>query len=145
MYEMFNNNISPYETDFDTKHLPKFVSAIIDTSIDNRDLYYAMFQYYNMSDNPYLALLIISDLALRYNERFGTIHPLIKFHAAETLIDLGDTNNAMMFINEILSNSPDYIPAKVYRWQLENNPTVKQRMYKELKENHQNHWMVRQI
>jgi hypothetical protein len=145
IYEMFNNNISPYETtDFEEKYLTNFFSAIIDTSVDNRDLYYAMFQYYLLNDRPFLALLIISDLARRYHERFGTIHLLIKLFTAETLINLGDTKNAMMFINEILSTSPDYVPAKVYRWQLESNPTVRQRMYNELKKNFPNHWMVRQ-
>jgi hypothetical protein len=141
-FKMFNDDAGPAAA------VNKFLSdlsAHIDISINNRDLFYGMLEYYNFVDDPVLALMLISELGIRCEERFGTVHPLIFLHMAESLINLSNYDLAIKFIDEILSTNPNFVPAKVYSWQLEKNPTVKQRKYNELKASHPNHWIVKGI
>jgi len=142
--KMFNSNDNPYANDAMFRYVQEF-SSLINISTNNRDLFYGMLEYYRLSQYPFLALMIISELGIRYNERFGSIHPLILLHTAESLINSGDNELAVGFINDILSVNPNFIPAKVYSWQLEKDPTIKQRKYNDLKTNYKNHWMVKQI
>jgi len=142
--KMFNGNDGPYANDAMRKYMTEF-SSLINISTDNRDLFYGMLEYYRLAQYPALALIIISELGIRYNERFGNIHPLISLHIAESLINFGNNEVAVGFIDEILSANPNFVPAKVYSWQLERNTTIKQRKYNELKTNYRNHWMVKQI
>jgi hypothetical protein len=89
--------------------------------------------------------MIISELGIRYNERFGNMHPLILLHIAESLLNSGNNELPVGIINNILSTNPNFVPAKVYSWQLEKDPTEKQRKYNDLKTNYKNHWIVKQI
>ena len=141
---MFNDDASPYTLGVNNRYLSELFSNM-DISINNRDLFYGMFQYYSFVRYPALALLTISELGIRYERRFGNIHPLIYLHIAESLINMNLNEYAIVYINEILLIHPDFVPAKVYSWQLEENPAIKQRKYNELKRNHPNHWIVRQI
>ena len=142
--KMFNGNDNPYTNDAMRKYVVEF-SSLINISTENRDLFYGMLEYYRLSQYPALALMIISELGMRYNERFGNIHPLILLHIAESLINLGNNEAASGFINDILSSDPNFVPAKVYSWQIEKDPIIKQRKYNDLKTNHRNHWIVMQI
>ena len=141
---MYNSDPGPYAPDVNNRYISGF-SSNLDISIDNRDLFYGMLQYYNFVPAPQLALMIITSIGILYEERFGTTHPVILLHIAESLINLGFRENAVEYINSILSTNPDFIPAKVYSWQLEENQELRQRKYNELKTNHPNHWIVRQI
>jgi hypothetical protein len=141
---IFNNDAGPYAPGVNNRYLSDF-SSNIDISINNRDLFYGMLQYYNFVGNPSLALMIISEIGIRYEERFGVIHPLILLHIAESMINHNFHEYAIEYINAILATNPDFIPAKVYSWQLERDPEIKQTKYIELKTNHPNHWIVRQI
>jgi hypothetical protein len=142
--KMFNDNAGPYAPGVNNKYLSDY-SSNTGISINNRDLFYGILQYYNFARNPTLALMIISEIGIRYEERFGTIHPLILLHTAESLINLNLHDHAIEYIDAILSTNPDFIPAKVYSWQLEKNSAIKQRKYTELKTNYPNHWIVKQI
>jgi hypothetical protein len=142
--KMFNGNDNPYTNGAITAYITMFTSRY-SVSTDNRDLFFGMLEYYSFAEYPALALMLISELAIRYEERFGSTHPLLLLHTAESLINLGNSEYALIFINDLLSISPDFIPAKVYSWQLERDPAIKQRKYTELKANHPNHWIVRQI
>ena len=141
---MFNNDDSPYSNGGMNNYLSGYFPNI-GTDTDNRDLFYGMLEYYNFSQNPSLALLIITELGIRYNERFGTLHPLILLHTAESLMNLGYYDYARQYINSILSVNADFIPAMVYSWQLETDPAIKEKKYNELKTDHPNHWIVKQI
>jgi hypothetical protein len=142
--KIFNGNDNPHANNAMRNHIVDF-SQNINISIENRDLIYGMLEYYRLAQYPSLALMIISELGIRYAERFGSIHPLINLHVAESLINMGYGEVALGFINEILSENPDFVPAKVYSWQLETDPVIKQRKYNELKTNYPRHWIVRQI
>jgi hypothetical protein len=142
--KMFNGDDNPYTNDAMRKYVVEF-SSLINISTENRDLFYGMLEYYRLADYPPLALMIIFELNMRYIERFDNIHPLIYLHIAEILINLGNNEAAARFINDILSIAPDFVPAKVYSWQLEKDPIIKQRKYNDLKTNHRNHWIVKQI
>jgi hypothetical protein len=141
---MFNGNDNPSANGVINTYLTDIASRI-SASTNNRDLFLGLLEYYIYTDNPALAVMLISELGIRYEARFGTFHPLILLHTAESLINLGENETALIFINDLLSTNPDFIPAKVYSWQLERDPTIKQRKYAELKTNHPNHWIVRQI
>jgi hypothetical protein len=141
---MFNGNDNPNANGGMTAYIT-MLSSRIDVSTENRDLFFGMLEYYSFAQYPALALMLISELAIRYEERFGSTHPLLLLHTAESLINLGNIEYAVIFINDLLSVSPDFVPAKVYSWQLERDPAIKQRKYTELKTNHPNHWIVRQI
>jgi len=141
---MFNDDVNPYTSGTINKYITYF-STHIDISNNNRDLFFGMLEYYIFAEYPALALMVSSELGIRYEERFDTIHPLVLLHTAESLINLGYYDYAIVFIDDILSTNPDFIPAKVYSWQLEDNPTVQQRKYNELKISHPNHWIVKEI
>jgi hypothetical protein len=143
-FNIFNSDIGPTVPDALTNYL-KNLSSNTGTSINNRDLFYGLLQYYTYTISPGLALMLISELGIRYERRFGNMHPLILLHTAESLINLGNREAALIFINDLLSTNPNFIPAKVYSWQLEIEPVIKQRKYNELKTNHPNHWIVKQI
>jgi hypothetical protein len=142
--KMFNGNDNPYTNDAMKKYVAEF-SSLINISTDNRDLFYGMLEYYRLAQYPALALMIITELGIRYNERFGDIHPIILLHTAESLINYGNNELPVGFINDILSTNPNFVPAKVYSWQLEKDPIVKQKKYNDLKTNYRNHWIVKQI
>ena len=139
---MFNDDAGPSATGVNI--LSDF-SSNMGISVNNRDLFYGMLQYYLFARDPDLALMIISELGKSYERRFGGMHPLIYLHIAESLINMNLNEYAIEYINELLLIQPDFVPAKVYSWQLEEDPAVKQRKYNELKRDHPNHWIVRQI
>jgi hypothetical protein len=143
-FNMFNGNDDPAANGAISAYLTD-ITLRFNVSTENRDLFLGLFEYYIYTNNPTLAVMLITELGLRYYERFGSVHPLILLHTAESLIQLGENEVALVFINDLLSTNPDYIPAKVYSWQLESDPTIKQRKYAELKANHPTHWIVRQI
>jgi len=142
VFRMFNDDAGPYATGV---NILSGFSSNMDISVNNRDLFYGMLQYYISARDPALALMIILELGTRYEIRFGNIHPLIYLHIAESLINRNLNEYAIEYINELLLIQPDFVPAKVYSWQLEEDPSVKQRKYNELKRDHPNHWIVRQI
>jgi hypothetical protein len=143
-FNIFNSDIGPNAPDGLRNYLID-LSSYMGTSNNNRDLFYGLMQYYIYTQSPSLALMLISELGIRYEKRFGNMHPLILLHTAESLIQLGNREAALIFINDLLSTNPNFIPAKVYSWQLETDPVIKQRKYNELKTNHPNHWIVKQI
>jgi hypothetical protein len=142
--KMFNDNEDPYKNDAMRKYVAEF-SSLINTSTVNRDLFYGILEYYRLAQYPALALMIISELGIRYNERFGNIHPLISLHVAESLMNSGNGDLSVGYINNVLATNPNCVPAKVYSWQLEKDPAAKQKKYNDLKTNYRNHWIVKQI
>ena len=142
--KMFNDNDNPYTNDAMRKYVAEF-SSLINISTENRDLFYGMLEYYRLAQYPALALMIISELGIRYNERFGNIHPLISLHIAESLMNYGNSELPVEYINNVLATNPNCVPAKVYSWQLEKDPAAKQKKYNDLKTNYRNHWIVKQI
>ena len=143
-FNIFNSDMGPNAPDAIKNYLMN-ISSNTGTSVNNRDLFYGLLQYYTYTTSPSLALMLISELGIRYERRFGSLHPLILLHTAESLMNLGDNEAALIFVNDLLSTNPNFIPAKVYSWQLERDPLIKQRKYNELKTNHPNHWIVKQI
>jgi len=117
----------------------------ISISTENRDIFLALVQYTSYTNYPDLALVIISWVETQYLERFGVTHPFILLYKAESMINLGQHEQAMEIIKQLLLISPNFIPAKVYSWRLEKDLTIKQEKYEELKTMYPNHWIVRQI
>ena len=143
-FKMYNDDSGPFAPDANSNFLLGF-STNIDISTENRDLFYGMLQYYNFVPDPELAFMVIYSVGMEYEQRFGVSHPLIYLHIAESLINLGSFEYAVDFIDDILADYPDFVPAKVYSWQLDEDAATKQRKYNELKAKHPNHWIVKQI
>ena len=143
-YKMFNGKENPYSSGSMRKYLTDFAS---NTGIANynRDLFYAILEYYSFAQYPELALMILFEFETRYKERFGSSHPVIILHIIESMINNGYRENAADFIKEYESKYFDFIPLKVYSWQLEKNPLIKQQKYEKLKQEHPEHWIVLQI
>ncbi|MCL2832215.1 MAG: hypothetical protein FWD78_03505 [Treponema sp.] len=142
--EMFNSDDNPYQNGIIQNYVMNY-SNNTGLAVENRDLFYGMLEYYSLSKYPNLALMLITELGIRYNSRFGSVHPLFLLHTAESMINLGYGDYARPVIESILSANPDFVPALVYSWQLETDPAVKKIKYDDLKKNHPNHWIVRQI
>jgi hypothetical protein len=48
-------------------------------------------------------------------------------------------------LKELLTISPDFIPAKVYEYQLESNSSIKAELLENLKQKYPEHWIVKQL
>lgn len=147
LYNSFQSNKGPY---FDKTYMPKAVAHLKSfetaTQKPHRDLAYLIY-FYNIYNQklPSVSLQAITLLEQQYQQRFGTIHPLILLYKAETYINLGTINHANEYIKKLRSFDPTCIPAKAYEYRLEKNNFQKDELYKNLKKNHPNHWIVKQL
>jgi hypothetical protein len=142
---MFNGNANPYTNPRGAGQYIMEMVAKIGPTFENRDLFYGLFQYYYNAEFPELAFKILSQIEIDYEARFGTVHPLILLHLAESLINMDEPARARVIINRLLQIEPDFVPAQVYRWQLEPIPALRQNWYNQLKAEHPEHWIVKQI
>ncbi len=111
--------------------------------LPNRDLLYALHSYYEIAViSPYEALVAWQYLVNGYLARFSADHPLLYLHTVETLINLGQLEQARDILSTFLSMTPDSVPGRYYQWQLETDPARKASEYKSLKQDHPKHWMV---
>jgi hypothetical protein len=141
---MFNGDDNPYATGLVNNYLAQFFQNI-GPSYENRDLFYAFFLYYYLAAHPDIAYNIICQIEIDYKERFDSVHPIIILHKAETLINMQEYQLANELIKNLLEIEPDFIPAKVYSWQLEIIPAIRQYKYNNLKSNYPSHWIVKLI
>jgi hypothetical protein len=145
-YQLFQNDENPYTSGKYIKNSNKLLDESTSLSLENRDLFYSLFCYYRWGNKyPAGAIAAIDYLASQYVDRFNADHPLFRLHFLESLINLGQEQQAMPFLESLLLMDPSFVPAQVYRWQLEKDPQQKKKCYEELKKQHPKHWIVRQI
>jgi hypothetical protein len=117
-------------------------------TLANRDLLYIFLYYAFMNQDATLeAMASMYNMIQSYYQRFGGPHPLFYLYLEESIMNSGyDPKN----INPnpftvLLSFDPDFVPAKVYMMQLEKNSAEKKRLFESLKDEHPDHWIVKQL
>ncbi len=149
-YNLFNGTKNPYKEKLMYNMVNDLKALAADTNTINRDVIYSLYMFYGLIQrHPYVDITNLIVVDSLYAKRFGISdkdrHPLFRLHLIETLINLGEKNDAMKETQSALHDYPNYIPFQVYSWQLETDKTKKQMKYKKLKKEHPTHWIVKQI
>ncbi len=146
LYEQYKSNSNPYTDGSHDSTLSELKELLLDDSLENRDLFYTLLCYYYFgSSDPYLAYDPIAFIDGACGRRFPEKHPLIYLHLTETLMNLRAFDYAKEILRELLSLDNEFVPARVYEWQMEDDETRKAELYKVLKETWPDHWIVSQI
>lgn len=102
----------------------------------NRDLVYLPCFYSRHNRNELeLSFYAVEELCKRIRNRYNQVRPLNLLYAAECFIRLRQIRDAGMFLKDLLTLDPDFVPAKVYQHQLESDTEKADSLLKELKEN----------
>jgi len=145
-FAQFNSDENPYDSGSHLELVNNIVKVIADSEYPNRDLYYALFSYYLFGNNyPWEALQSLDYLSQKYRARYGDFHPLFYLQTIESLINGGYKKEAKPLIDDLLEISPEFVPGHVYKWQLEEDSLVKEKLYSDLKANYPDHWIVKQL
>ena len=144
--ENFNGEINPYTSGLHYQFLEKLLVSVSDPDMPNRDIIYALYDYYNHGDQyPWVALQAINYVNKTTNDRYKKDNLLFYLHTMESLINFGYSDRAIPLMKELVEKWPEFIPGLVYRWQLEKDASKKEEYYKDLKANHPEHWIVKLI
>lgn len=84
---------------------------------------------------------LMNDLAYEFKNIFNKIPAIIYIYKFETLDTSGQNEEAAKTIEEGLTEYPNSIPLKVYKFQISKDNEIKT----DLINNHSNHWMVKQF
>jgi len=145
-YDSFQSDIGPYNNKKMIEAFNIMNQYKEDIDKENRDLIYLLFFYTKYSvDLPSQSLKLLDLFAREFQSRFNKIHPLIILFTAETLINLGKTDEAKLRIIELRKIDPQFIPAKAYEYKFETDKTRALELLNDLKKNHPNHWIVKQL
>ncbi|AGT43563.1 hypothetical protein [Treponema pedis] len=148
-YDIFNGNDNPYESGKLNKLIKENFELAVNIDTENRDLIYGICLYYgyNSQKNHYLNYANVQNVLLEYLYRFKleTAHPLIFLWALEENLGIKNKEYVIELLPTLIDTFPEFIPFKVYSWQLENDPKLKEQKYKELKKKYSKHWIVKQI
>lgn len=87
--------------------------------------------------------MVLNEYLDRFHQEIA--HPLLFLWIIEEYIPLGEKDKACSITEDAKDEYPDFIPFKVYSWQLEKDPEIKKEKYKELKKNYPKHWIIAQI
>lgn len=146
LVESFNSDQNPYLSGTHKKLTEDLLEFSSNESKPNRDLTYALYSYYTLGNQyPWAALQAINYLAKEYYGRYEADHPIFYLHILESLINLSYSDEAIKLADSLVEGWPDFVPGRVYQWQLETDKEKKKTLYKELKELFSEHWIVKQI
>ncbi len=144
--EIFNGEVNPYSSGLHYQFTQKLLVSVSAPETPNRDIIYALYDYYNHGDQyPWVALQIINYISKTTYDRYKKDNLLFYLHTMESLINFGYSDRAIPLMEELVKKYPEFIPGLVYRWQLENDASKKEKYYKDLKTNYPNHWIVKLI
>jgi hypothetical protein len=146
-YNAFQADVNPSLKNGELQQkLSELLENLTNDNLENRDLIYSLYCYYRLGPTfPRQALESLNYLTDHYISMFGDAHPLLFLHTVETLLDLGNIDDARGVLIDLLKIDPAFIPAQVYQWQLEQDNQKKERLYQQLKKRYPNHWIVVQI
>lgn len=146
MYIAFQSDQGPSENPDMKEAFSLIESCARDKEKANRDLVYIVFFYSGFGPiEPEQSLYLLTALRDQCQERLGKVHPLNDLFIAESLIRLNRKKEALILIETLLKGDPAFVPAMVYRYQLENNPEKAGALLSELKEKHGDHWLVKRL
>ncbi|HOM86563.1 MAG TPA: hypothetical protein PLH80_00130 [Spirochaetota bacterium] len=146
VYESFQSDEGPYINQKFKESINKLYEFNKNINIENRDLAY-LFLFYQLYNQyfPEQSLKCLDLLTKEYISRFNKIHPILLLYKAETLINLKQEQDAKKIIAELRKADPNFIPAKAYEYRLEVDKEKAKILLNNLKENHKNHWIVKQL
>jgi hypothetical protein len=145
-YTMFQDDANPFTSGKAEEYLNLILKKVTSGPVENRDILYALYCCYKWGNSYPAGTTASSDyLAKSYFTRFKADHPLFYLQFLESFINAGMRDDARRTLDGLLKLDPSYIPAQVYRWQLETEPEKKKQYFAELKRQHPRHWIVSQI
>jgi amino acid permease len=78
-------------------------------------------------------------------DTYNTAPAVILIFMGETLMGQNNKIVAAEHFKMSLKYYPESVPLLVYRWQLTDDAAEKEQLYKKLKKEHLNHWMVQMM
>lgn len=144
LYQGYQSNEGPMRnTIIAAQAMEKFKN---DPEAENRDLIYLLYFYLTHNQEiPAQSLEAIRLLDVSMRVRFNEIHPLIILYELETCLNMGQLDNARELLTALRNLDPAFIPGKVYEYQLETDEEKAKALLAELKKDHGDHWIVRQL
>lgn len=121
------------------------IKYVADSTVVNRQLAVLLYNYTLAIDKPEEALVWIRALEKEYKSLYKQNHPLIYLYEGESLINNGQYEKAYKKFTEFYQKYPDSIVAQCYLYTTENDENHKKTLLEELKNNHPNHWIVKQL
>lgn len=146
-YETYNSNQGPIGYNITLKKGVEILNkAASTTTMSNRDLFLA-FNFYIYCNQEYKesSLECIKKIDNEVIKRFKKRHLLPILYTLESLINLGDFEEAKLYLNLLLTLDPNYIPALVYDYNLEDDKEIAKLKLEKLKKKYPNHWIVKQL
>jgi hypothetical protein len=145
-YQMFQADANPVSSGKLKSYSDALLKQIASGNGENRDLLYTLYCCYRWG-NRYAAgtAAAAGYLAGSYSERFHADHPLFYLQIIESFLMTGDKEKARSYVERLLKLDPGFVPAQVYRWELETDPDKKQAYLADLRKTHPQHWIVSQI
>jgi hypothetical protein len=145
-YQLFQQETNPFTSGKLTAYTDAVLKAMSTGNGENRDLLYALYCCYRWGNKyPAGTASSLDYLAKTYSLRFGADHPIFYLQFLEAYIELGNKDAARKVLELLLKVDPNYVPAQVYRWQLELDLDKKAEYYADLKSHHPHHWIVSQL
>lgn len=145
-YNTFQSDEGPYASKaFKDALTNDFAPFKNDTNKPNRDLFFLLAQYMMHVKTPDLAIMVAKELRKRYSERYGETHPVILLYMLESCINKKDKDAARGYCQELRKLVPEFIPALVYEADLEIDPIKAEDIRKQLKKEHPEHWIVKNL
>lgn len=145
LYETFQSDKGPKGGNKIQQALSTLQPYYLDTKRPNRDLMYDLDYYIKNTKNPPQAILAMKFMEKWYSERYNRVHPVILLYLLESNINAGNIDEARKQCERLLKAAPDFIPARFYQWQLQEDPRPGDPLAIELKRTHPNHWLVKEI
>ncbi len=154
MENLFLESLQSNENTLSESTLSSLRNFNEDSSLPNWHVFY-LYMFYqsfvadaaqnpNMA-NPELQLWLIETLTKEVENIFGVVPTVVAIYKGEALLATGQKREAIKHFNRFSVIYPEAIPIKVYRFHLESDFKKKEKMYNELKSNHPNHWMVKDL
>jgi len=95
--------------------------------------------------NPDLQLWLIKTLSSEIESIFGYVPVMVAIYQGEAFLATGRKEAAIAHFSKYGRIYPNAIPIKVYRFQIESEFDIKEKLYDDLKTNHSTHWMVKNL
>jgi hypothetical protein len=151
---LFLESLQSDDNTFSESTLASLQNFNEDESLPNWHLFYLyMFYQSFVADasrnpslaNPELQLWLIETLTDEVESVFGVIPTVVVIYKGEALLATGQKSKAIKYFDRFSIVYPDAIPIKVYRFHLESDFKKKEKMFIELKTNHSNQRMVKDL
>ncbi|HET6451896.1 MAG TPA: hypothetical protein VFI08_11330 [Spirochaetia bacterium] len=145
-YQMFQGDANPVSSGRLPAYTEALLQQVISAKADNRDILYALYCCYRWGTRYRAGTASAAGyMAGSYSTRFHADHALLYLQYVESALMANDQQVAHRYLDGLLALDPGFVPAQVYRWELETDPLKKKAYLVELKKAHPAHWIVSQL